>query len=81
MVASLIVIIPSCLHNPGLQITTEWNIQSLNSVKTVVERQDMAHSICLAKLYRIRQWKNFCFLFLTTLTDLVAWHKIIFNSI
>ena len=31
--------------------------------------RDMAHSICLMKLYQITMWKNFDFLFLTTLSD------------
>ena len=36
-------------------------------VHDIVQMQDMAHSICLIKLYQITMRKNFDFFFLTTL--------------
>ena len=42
-------------------------------VNDIVQMRDMAHSICLIKLYQIMMRKKFDFLFLTTLNGKNAW--------
>ena len=49
-------------------------------VNDIVQMWDMAHSICLIKLYQIKMRKNFDFLFLTTLKTVKKIIKSSFKS-